>query len=32
LVARSSTVDRPWDSLRADLRGALKRLKLFNDA
>jgi ribonuclease P protein component len=32
LVARSATVDRPWDALRADLRGALKRLKLFNDA
>ncbi len=32
LVARSATVDRPWDDLRADLRGALKRLKLFVSA
>lgn len=28
LVARSATVDRRWNDLRADLRGALKRLKL----
>ena len=32
LVARSATVDRRWDELRADLRGALKRLKLYVDA
>jgi ribonuclease P protein component len=32
LVARSATVERRWDDLRADLRGALKRLKLYIDA
>lgn len=32
LVARSATVERRWDDLRADLRGALKRLKLYVDA
>lgn len=32
LVARSAAAERRWDDLRADLRGALKRLKLYVDA